>query len=236
MSKGHVQIPSCTECTNESKIFCALSELERKELSVNKGSNFYKKGQNIFYQGNHSHGLYCIYSGKVKLSKLGEDGKEQVLRFAKTGDILGYRALLSNESYQATATAMEDCYVCHVPKNNCLGLMEKNSGLSLNIVKQLSHDLRIAEQHLVNIAQKTVKERIAEAMLLMYNTFGFTQDGKTLDVSLSRSEIADIAGTTPETAIRTLSQLNKEGIIKLVGKSIQIPSVSSLAQEASILD
>ncbi|MCB9223126.1 MAG: Crp/Fnr family transcriptional regulator [Crocinitomicaceae bacterium] len=233
MKEGHSQIPLCAECTNDSKIFCALSLAEKAQLSQNKGSNFYKKGQNIFYQGNYSHGLYCIYSGKVKLSKLGEDGKEQVVRFAGSGDILGYRALLSNEPYQATATAMEDCYVCHLAKENCMSLIEKNSDLSLNIIKQLTKDLRNAELHLINLAQKTVRERISESILHIHETFGFEEDGKTINVSLSRAEIADIAGTTTETAIRTLSQLNQDGIIQLVGKSIVVPDIQKLAKEAS---
>ncbi|MBD3637540.1 MAG: Crp/Fnr family transcriptional regulator [Crocinitomicaceae bacterium] len=235
MKEGQLHIPSCQDCTNDSKIFCALSALEKEALSENKGSNYYKKGQNIFYQGNYSHGLYCIYSGKVKLSKLGEDGKEQVIRFAGTGDILGYRALLSNEPYQATATAMEDCYVCHLAKDNCMALINENSDLSLNIIRQLTKDLRNAEQHLINLAQKTVKERISESILHIHDTFGFKEDGKTLNVALSRSEIADIAGTTTETAIRTLSQLNKEGVIDLVAKSIVIPDIKRLAQEANFL-
>ena len=234
MKEGHLQIPSCEDCTNDSKIFCALSKVERSTLSENKGSNYYKKGQNIFYQGNYSHGLYCIYSGKVKLSKLGEDGKEQVVRFAGSGDILGYRALLSNEPYQATATAMEDCFVCHLSKENCMALIAQNSELSLNIIRQLTKDLRTAELHLINLAQKTVKERISESIFHLHETFGFAEDGKTLNVTLSRSDIADVAGTTTETAIRTLSQLNKEGVIDLKGKTIIINDLKKLAQEASV--
>jgi CRP/FNR family transcriptional regulator, polysaccharide utilization system transcription regulator len=236
MKKIAIQIPLCVNCKNESSIFCALSAEEKGELSENKGSNFYKKGQTIFYEGNHSNGLYCIYNGKVKLTKLGEDGKEQVVRFGKTADILGYRALLSNEPYQATATAVEDCQICHLSRDKFMELIHDNPKLSWNTMQLLSKDLRSAEQHLINIAQKTVKERIAEALILLQSTFGFLDDNKTLDIVLTRSEIADIAGTTTETTIRTLAELNKEGLIYLKGKAIKILNLKELTRTAGIYD
>ena len=237
MSVNSVDIPSsCASCQNKSNLFCCLTIDEKDDLSVNKGNNFYKKGQSVFYEGNQSHGLFCIYKGKVKLSKLGENGKEQVVRFAKSGDVLGYRSLFSNEPYQATATAIEDTYVCHLSSDSFMELIKTNPKLSWEAMKLLSEDLKNAEQHLINITQKTVKERIAEALLILYKTFGFLEDGVTLDITLTRAEIGDIAGTTTETTIRTLAQLKKEGVIELSGKHISIPSVTDLANVAGVYD
>ncbi len=236
MSRTTTKIPTCSECNNQSSIFCSLSKDEQNELSINKGSNFYKKGQAIFYEGNQSHGLYCIFKGKIKLSKLGENGKEQVVRFAKTSDILGYRSLFSNEPYQATATALEDSYICHLSKEKFMALLRDNPKLSWSTMQLLSNDLKSAEQHLINIAQKSVKERIAEALLLLYATFGFLDDEKSLNIVLTRSEIADVAGTTTETTIRTLALLNTEGLIDLKGKRIIIPNISNLTRIAGIYD
>ncbi len=234
MNRSAIRIPSCEDCTNDNKLFCSLSKSEKGELSDNKGSNYYKKGQAVFYEGNQSHGLYCIYNGKVKLSKLGENGKEQVIRFAKSGDILGYRAIFSNEPYQATATALEDSHICLLSKDKFMSLISQNHKLSWGTMQLLSENLKSAEQHLINIAQKTVKERIAEALIILHSTFGFTADEKTLDIQINRSEIADIAGTTTETAIRTLAQLNKEGAIILNGKRIIIPDLKRLSGIAGI--
>jgi CRP/FNR family transcriptional regulator len=232
-----IDIPqSCSLCQNKSNLFCCLTIDEKENLSENKGSNFYKKGQSIFYEGNQSHGLFCIYKGKVKLSKLGENGKDQVVRFAKSGDVVGYRSLFSNEPYQATATAMEDTYVCHLSADGFMKLITANPKLSWEAMKLLSKDLKNAEQHLINITQKTVKERIAEALLILYKTFGFTENNLTLDISLTRAEIGDIAGTTTETTIRTLAQLKKEGVIELNGKSISIPNINKLMNIAAIYD
>ncbi len=236
MKRVNINIPSCCDCANSKGVLCALSKENKEFLSDKKGHNFYKKGQAIFYEGNSANGLYCINKGRVKLSKLGEDGKDQIVRFAKEGDILGYRSLLSNEAYQATATAMDDCYICLVSKDKFNELIEKDPRLSVSVIQLLSRDLRSAEQLLVNIAQKSVKERISEAIVVLKRTFGFRSDNKTLDVVLTRSEIADMAGTTTETTIRTLSQLSNEGPIELVGKTIVINDFKKLLLEAGLFD
>ncbi|PJB14203.1 MAG: Crp/Fnr family transcriptional regulator [Flavobacteriales bacterium CG_4_9_14_3_um_filter_32_8] len=235
MKNSPVKIPSCSECDNKN-IFGCLPLHEIEKLSVNKDNNFFKKGQVIFYEGNHPHGMYCIYNGKVKISKLGDEGKEQIVRFAGEGELLGYRSALSNESYKATATAMEDCYICHIPKEKFSEVLNNNSNFSLEIIRLLSDDLKKSEQNLLNISQKPVRERIAETLLVLKNRFGFEKDGKTLTIVLTRREIGDIAGTTTETTIRTLSEFVKEGSIKLSGKKILILNLNKLLLAANVHD
>lgn len=222
------EIPSCENCDRSRDFFCNLSSGEKKALSDKKGENFYKKGQVIFYEGNHSNGLFCLFDGKVKLTKLGKDGKEQIIRFSQNGDILGYRSLLSNEPYQATATAMEDCHICMISKDNFLHIIEENPRLSLKVIQLLSNDLKNAEQHLLDVAQKTVKERISESLILLKNTFGYLADEATININMTRSEIADMAGTTTESTIRTLAQLSEEKLIRLDGKNIVITDLKGL--------
>jgi len=234
--KNEANIPSCTDCPNNSGVLCALSMLEKNELGKHKGNHFYKKGEKIFTEGKQSRGLFCIYKGKIKISKLGEGGKDQVIRLAKTADILGYRSLLNGEPYKATATALEDSYICLLSKNKFIELMKSNPELAWNTILLLSNDLKKAENHIINIAQKTVKERIASAILLMYSTFGFLNDDKSINVILTRSEISDIAGTTTETTIRTLTALKNEGIILTEGKRIIIPNLTKLAIVVGIHD
>jgi len=236
LNKANIKIPSCVDCKNDSNIFCTLSRDEKDKLGANKVNNFYKKGQTIFYEGNQSHGLFCVYTGKIKLSKLSENGKEQIIRLAKKADILGYRSLFSNEPYQATAVALEDSYVCLLPKDKVFNLLQSNPKMSWKTLLLLSNDLKKAENHLTNIAQKTVIERIAEALLLLHSTFGFENTSNIIDVRLTRTEIGEIAGTTTETTIRTLAKLKKEGLIALDGKKIGINNVSNLANIAKIYD
>lgn len=232
MDKTQNRIPTCTTCSNKEGILCNLSEENKTVLSDRKGNNFYKKGQTVFYEGNHANGLYCIHEGQVKLSKLGEDGKEQIVRFAKVGDILGYRSLLSNEPYHATATAMVDARICLISKEKFNKLLETDSKLSVSVIQLLSKDLRSAEQLLIDITQKSVRERISESLIILQRTFGFQKDEKTLDITLTRSEIADMAATTTETTIRTLAQLSKDGLIKLTGKQILIIDFPGLQRVA----
>lgn len=236
MKKKTIQIPSCDFCKNSKDFFCNLSLDEKKWISDKKGDNFYKKGQVIFYEGNHANGLFCLFDGKVKLTKLGKDGKEQIIRFSKDGDILGYRSLLSNEPYHATATALEDSYICMITKEKFLQIIEENPKVSLKVIQLLSKDLKGAEQHLIDVAQKTVKERISKSLLLLKNTFGYLADGETLNIHMTRSEIADMAGTTTESTIRTLAQLSDENLIKLEGKNIIISNLKGLIRCTNAYD
>ena len=230
--------PLCQDCQRRKHdhIFCDLSHDELAEFSKDRADNFYKKGQIIFYEGNRGHGLFCIYKGKVKIHKLGEEGKEQIVRFAKEGDILGYRSMLGNEPYNATAMAIEDSVICYLPKSHFKNLLESNNDMSYKVIQLLTSDLRQSENRIINITQKPVIERISEALLILIDKFGFQPDGKTLDVVLTRREIGDLAGVTTETTIRTLSDLNKKGVVNLNGKQIELVDKPRLVRIANLID
>jgi CRP-like cAMP-binding protein len=230
-----VEISSCENCKNiQSSSFCSLNKSEQERLSQHKSFNVYKKGQVIFYEGNQPQGLFCIYSGKVKIHKLGDDGKDQIVRLAKTGNVIGYRALLSSDNYYATATALENTVICFFPKAAYLDLLMRNSDFSMKTIKMLSGDLKIAEQMITNMAQKQVKERMAGALIFLVDFFGFEADNATINTVLTRQDIGNIAGTTTETSIRVLSDLNKGKIIKLLGKKIRIQNYNELLRLANI--
>ena len=235
--KGQIEeIPACANCDNENSVFCCLPKEEINKLSADKNKNFFKKGHVIFYEGNHPHGMFCVYKGKVKISKLGDEGKDQIVRFAGEGELLGYRSSLSNETYKATATAMEDCYICHIPKDKFSEVLTDNSKFSLEIIRLLTNDLKKSEDHLLHISQSPVKERIAETLVSLLKRFGLVEDGITLSMTLTRREIGDVAGTTTETTIRTLSSLVKEGVIGLDGKRIQIKDLAKLTRAAGLIE
>lgn len=229
------EVPSCDKCDSaHNSIFCVLNKIELADLSDTKSHIFYKKGQTIFYEGNHPHGLYCIYSGKVKIHKLGHDGKDQILRLAKKANVIGYRALLSDDYYHASATALEDSVICFFPKKDYQNLIVSNPLLSMQILKLLSADLKSAEQKAMNMVQKQVRERIAETLLMLKEFFGLESDNATINTVLTRESIGNIAGTTTETAIRTLSDLCKNKTIDLIGKKIKILNNSELIKIANL--
>ena len=227
----------CEHCEARYKsIFCDLKGEHIAAINEHKGCNIYKKGQTIFSEGFFPQGLFCVNSGKIKLSQSGDNGREQIIRLIKDGDILGYRALLSGEKYSASAVALEDCNVCLIPKDIFFRVIESEASLSMQIMKLLSHDLGKAEHKITNLAQKPVRERMAEAILFLKETYGTESDGKTLNIALSREEIANIVGTATETAIRLLSEFKADSIIELQTKKIKIINYDKLVKSANIRD
>ena len=233
----HEQLPDCSECDHKStSFFCQLSREDLISLSVNKSSSIYKKGQVIFNEGNRPNGLYCIYEGKVKLYKLGNSGKEQIIRLAGKGDIIGYRSLVCNERYYSTAMALEDTKICHISIESFNRVLETSSDLNYKLIKLLTRDVKDTENKVINISQKNLEERIAEALVILKETYGTEEDGKTLNVSITRKEIGDIAAVTTESTIRKLSDFNKEGLIELKGKKIIITDYKRLINVAKLMD
>ncbi len=238
MAQKH-HIPSCSNCNNKisgTSIFCSLDKLEIDNMSLGKRSMLFKKGQVIFSEGNQPHGVYCIYSGKVKIHKLGDEGKEQIVRLAKTSNIIGYRSIFNSDCYFASATALVDTEACFISKSTIIDLIKTNNSFSNSMMNLLSDDLKKAEEKMIHMAQKHVHQRIAEAILLLHEAYGFKPDQKTIDSNLTRKEIANIAGTTTETSIRILSELQKDNIIELTGKEIKILNLKNLFKAANIYD
>ena len=231
------QPPSCETCKSRfDSVFCMLDEEELGTLSNSKHCNYYLRGQTIFNEGNQPMGLFCINTGKVKLSQAGFEGKEQIIRLAKDSDILGYRALISGEAYSATATVIEDSKICLIPKEVFYELLQHNSKLTSGIMKLLADELKDAEDKITNIAQKPVLERLAEALLMLKEYYGVEDNDNSLNITITREEIANIVGTATETVIRLMSDLRKEGMIKLDGKRIKIVKSDALLKLANLYD
>ncbi|MEO8663976.1 MAG: Crp/Fnr family transcriptional regulator [Ignavibacteria bacterium] len=217
-------------------VFCKLSDTELTDLSIQKHCNYFEKGETIFNEGNLPHGLYCINNGRIKIFQSGSDGKEQIIRLVKDGDIMGYRALISGEGYSASAVAIEDSKVCLIPKNVFFELLTSNSDITTKVMKLLAHELKEAEDKITELAQKPVIERLAEALLMLKEYYGYEKDDNSLNITVTREEIANIIGTATETTIRLLSDLRKQGIIELDGKKIKILDNSGLIKLANLYE
>ena len=223
----------CGSCLFASKtIFHSLSDSSFKELHDNRINLFVKRKQNIFVQGNIPQYVYIVRKGKIKVFIIGENGKEQIIRVAKEGDTLGYRSLLNDDKYFATAVAIEDCELCAVTKTFFFDEIERNPILAKDTLTLLSKQLRISENRMFSLAYKSVKERVAEGVIMLADAYGIDDDGKTISVQLYRKDIADFAGITVETAIRNLNDLRKNNIIEIDNKRITInnePELRSIA-------
>lgn len=236
MKHQHAEL-SCLSCaTRQKSVFCRAEQESLEHIDSQKNCVTFKKGNMIFHEGGFPMGLYCINAGKVKLAQLGSEGKEQIVRFAKEGDVLGYRSLLAGDRYSATAVALEDTRVCFIPRDSFLGVVATDNKLSLEVMKQLAQDLKNAQEKITILAQKPVRERMAETLLFIKETFGYEEDGMTLSVALSREEIANLTGTATETAIRLLSDFKHEHILELSGKKIKVLNLNELVKIANLYD
>jgi len=227
----------CQQCKDRfSSIFCKAENDNLEQIDAAKVCSVYKKGQVIFHEGAHPFGVYCINSGKIKLSHSGDDGREQIVRLVKAGDIMGYKALLSSERYTATAVALEDSSICFIPKDLFMSILQKDAALSFEMMRILSSELRKAELKITHLAQKPVRERLAETLLFIKETYGLEADGSTLNVRLSREEIANLVGTATESAIRLLSEFKKDNMIELEGKKIRLLDLPEIIKTANLQD
>lgn len=232
--KDNTEFPICYDCSaNLKSMFKKLTNEELIELTAEKGCAFYKRGEIIFQEGNRPTGAYCISSGIIKLYKTGIEGKEQIVKFAKKGDLIGYRSLLSGELACTTAKVVNDARLCFIPASKFLEYMKNNSEFSMELAKIACRELGEANSFLTDIAQKTVRERLAEILLYLQNEFGLDRDGYFL-ITLTREEIANIVGTATESIIRLLSEFKDDKYIELSGRKIKILEENKLKRLAGI--
>ncbi|WP_203255778.1 Crp/Fnr family transcriptional regulator [Hyunsoonleella ulvae] len=218
----------CEQCI--IKQFNALKSLSREELvriSGCKTSRFVKKGQVIFEEGEAINGVYCIKDGICKLTKLSENGKDQIVKMVVKGELIGQRSLVSDESSNLQATALNDMELCFIPKSEIISDLQKNPKFTLGMLRDMAHDLKEADDIIVDMAQKPVRQRLAETLIYVEKNFGTNPDG-TISLMLSREDYANIVGTATESAIRVLSQFKKQGLISTVGKYIKIEDSNGL--------
>ena len=222
----------CEQCIVRE--FSSLKSLNKEELltiASCKTSLIIKKGDVIFEEGENINGVYCIKDGICKLTKLSANGKDHIVKLVTKGELLGQRSMISEEPVNLTAVALEDMQVCFIPKTEIMGFFDKNNHFSMNVMKTICVDLKDSDDHIVTMAQKNVKERLAETLIYLDETFG-KNDDDSLRISLSRDELAGMIGTATESCIRLLSEFNKLGLIELIGKKIVVKDTSKLKKMA----
>lgn len=218
----------CESCI--IKEFNSLKSLTRDELmrvSACKTGKLYKKGQIIFEEGETLNGVYCVKSGVCKLTKLSENGKDQVVKLVVKGDLLGKRSLVSDQKTNLSAVALNDMEMCFIPKSEIIDDLSKNPKFTMDVLREMANDLKESDESLVNMAQKSVKRRMAEILMYIHDNFGTDNEGY-LSIVLSREDYASIVGTATESAIRILSQFKKEDLISTKGKHIMIEDYNGL--------
>ena len=198
-----------------------LTKDELLRMSACKTSKVIKKGTHLFEEGEHINGVFCIKKGTCKVSKMSENGKNQIVNLVQRGDLLGERSLISEEASNLNAIALDDMEVCFIPKDEIVKDLQKNPDFTMDILKNMAVSLKEADNLIVNMSQKSVKQRLAETLLNLQSKFGVNEKG-ALTIHLSREDISNIIGTATESAIRLLSEFKKKKIINLKGKEVFI--------------
>jgi CRP-like cAMP-binding protein len=196
------------------ELFKNLSDDELEELSSYLITESVKKKEEIFTEGDQPEWFYIVSKGKVKITKLSQDGKEIILELISPTDIFGGVAVLRNFPYPANAVTMEDSEILKISRKNLMRLVDRFPNLMYCIALQLGDRMKSSYDSLKNIALERVEARIAALLLKLANKVGTdTKEGRLIDMRLTKQDVADMVGTTVETSIRTFSKFKKQGLL-----------------------
>ena len=215
-------------CNVSSCFLCSHCIPEWKELvAIKKRTLRFKKGEQLFSEGEKVTGIYFMYSGSAKVHKHWIDQKELIIRFTKAGDILGHRGLGTGDLYPVSATALEDSKACFISNSFLDTILKADHAFTYRLMQFYAAELQKAEMRMRNLALMEVKGRVAETLLELLAVFG-TNKSKYISVPVTRQDIAAYAGTTYETVFKFLKMLTTAKIISASGKSIRINNADKL--------
>jgi CRP-like cAMP-binding protein len=182
----------------------------------------YKKNEIIYREGETPHGVLTLISGKVRIyiEELGT--RPQIIRLHKPGDFFGYRSTIADDTHTTCASALEECIFYVVETDAFLTVVQQNNEFCYKILEAMAHDLAMSDMRQVNLTQKHLRGRLAEAISSLADHYGYAEDGCTLAASVSREDLANMSNMTTANAIRTLSQFAQEGIVEIDGKKIVV--------------
>jgi len=220
----------CETCTHFKCFINKYCSDEWKPIiSFNKTSTDYPAGATIFSEGEPVTGIYEIYFGKIKLISSYGNGKERIVGYATREQILGYHGLGGNMIYPITAVTLEKSQVTFIPVDIFYKAVKANPEMALYLVKFFADQLKASETRMKLFIAMTAMEKVAFGLLTIVNSFGFEmQDPTMLSFTPTRKDIASLSGTTYETVIRVLAELEKMKIIKIEGKSIRVLNLHAL--------
>lgn len=216
LEESHKHVACGTCGARKSSLFGSFCDHDVSHVDEHKTCAYYKKNQPLFIEGSFPRGVYCLNKGKVKVFARGDEGKEQIIHIAKEGEIIGFRAMFSGEPYKVSATSLEECNICFISKEDFLNMIDNNSTLRNGIMKELSKELGDRAIFITNMAQKSVRERLAFALLILGDIY------QEEEINLTREDMANFVGTATETLIRLLKDFKEEGIIEIHTRKLEI--------------
>lgn len=222
MQSSHKHL-SCENCkSRKNSLFSSYDGEQISDLDHHKSCSYYKKGQGLFLDGSFPRGVYCLNEGKVKIYTRGDEGKEQIIHIATSGEVIGFRAMFSGEPYNVSASTLEDSNICFISKEDFLNMLDTNATLRNNVMKELSKELGERAVFITNMAQKPVRERLAFSLVMLNNIY------KDEMINLSREDMANFVGTATETLIRLLKDFKDDGLIEIHTRKIEVLELDKL--------
>jgi CRP/FNR family transcriptional regulator len=179
----------------------------------------YGKGENIFTEGSEAAGFYIIIKGRVKVFKLSADGKEQILHIAASRELLGAVSAFAGDPYPAYADAMEKTRVFFFPRMEFLVLIQKEPSVVMNMMANLAMRLQHFTRMIEDLSLKEVPGRLAAYLLYLSKQSG---DSDSIEIDISKGQLASLLGTIPETLSRILRKMNEKGILNVSGRKIEM--------------
>ncbi|HMP12700.1 MAG TPA: response regulator [Saprospiraceae bacterium] len=182
---------------------------ELKKLSNEHKVRWYKKREAIFEEGDYPRYLYFIKNGKVKVFKTNDDGKEYIISLGTDGDFVGYVDLIKDAKYNESCTALEDTEISLIPKDDFQALLHANRDVASQLIKMLANNISEKEDQLLQLAYNSVRKRVADAILLLYDK------NDQAAINILRDDLARIVGTAKESVIRMLTEFKEDGYIEV---------------------
>lgn len=205
-----------------------LTPEEKKKVSEVFVVRQFKKNQIIYAEHDTPEYLYCLLTGKAKMYKDGIGGRQQILRLYRPIQYFGYRAYFAGEPYVSSVAAVEAASIGIIPMDLVKEIIDENIHVAWFFIHELSRNLGGSDTKIVNLTQKHIRGRLAEALILLVDNYGLEDDGETLNIYMAREDIANLSNMTTSNAIRTLSAFTNEKIITVDGRRIKILDYNTL--------
>jgi CRP/FNR family transcriptional regulator len=196
------------------QLFNGLSREHLEELAQIATEKAVKRGQLIFSEGDEAGGFYVVLSGRVKVFKLSPEGKEQTIQVFGEGESFGEASVFTGKRFPASAEAMTQCRLLFLPRDAFVQRIKMNPSLALNMLALLSQRLRKFANLVEALSLKEVPGRLAAYILYLYRQ----QHRKEVTFETSKSQLASLLGTVPETLSRILARMAKAGLIETDGR------------------
>ncbi len=227
----HSEMNKSTVIERISGLWTSLSESQTLSLKERIDIRVFKRNEFVYRSQEPPLNMMCLLEGKVKIFKEGLcGGRSQIVRVIKPVEFFGYRAMFANENHQAAASAFEPSVIALIPRDAIGQLMKENPEDSIFFVRHLAKELGVSDERTVNLTQKHIRGRLAEALLFLRENYGTEADEQTLNIRISREDLANLSNMTTSNAIRTLSAFANEKLIAISGRKIRLANIDELIQ------